>query len=75
MGRRSTSARIAAADRWAKEPDRTRATAAARAGLEARFEREVDPDGVLPPEELAKRVRSAKTAYYSRLALRRRRAA
>ncbi len=70
--RRSLIARVAASERWAREPDRTKATAAARRGLEARFEREVDPDGVLPPDELAKRVKSAKTAYYSRLALARR---
>jgi hypothetical protein len=77
--RRSLIARIAASERWAREPDRTKATAPARRGLEARFEREVDPDGVLPPEELAKRVAAKKTAHYSRMALarhsRRRRAA
>jgi hypothetical protein len=67
--RRTLIARIAAAERWAKEPDRTKATAAARRGLEEKFERLVDPDGVLPPDELAKRVASAKTAHYSRMAL------
>ena len=70
--RRSLIARIAASERWAKEPDRTKATAAARRGLEAKFEREVDPDGVLPPEELAKRVAAKKKAHYSRMALARR---
>lgn len=73
MGRASTVARIAAAERWAHEPDRAKATEPARRGLEARFEREVDPDGILPPDELAKRVKAKKTAYYSRLALARRR--
>jgi hypothetical protein len=34
-----------------------------------RFEREVDPEGVLPPDELARRVASARSAYYQRLAL------
>ncbi len=75
---RSMRARIAAADRWAREPDRTKATAPARAGLEARFERLVDPDGVLDPVERAKRVACAKTAHYTRMALargRRRKAA
>lgn len=62
-------ARIAAHERWAKEPDRAKATAAARAGLEARFVRQVDPDGVLSPEELAKRVASARSAHYTRMAL------
>lgn len=66
---RSMRARIAASDRWAREPDRTRATAPARAGLEAKFERLVDPDGTLPPDERAKRVASAKTAHYTRMAL------
>ena len=70
--RRTLIARIAASERWAKEPDRAKATAPARAGLEARFEREVDPDGILPPDELARRVKSAKTAHYSRMALARR---
>jgi hypothetical protein len=28
-----------------------------------RFELEVDPDGVLPPDELARRVASARSAY------------
>src|SRR2546421_10548690 len=66
--RRTLIARIAASERWAKEPDRAKATAPARAGLEARFEREVDPDGILPPDELARRAKSAKTAHYSRMA-------
>lgn len=70
--RRTLIARIAAAERWAHEPDRAKATAPARRGLEAKFEREVDPEGVLPPEELAARVKSAKTAHYSRMALARR---
>jgi hypothetical protein len=62
-------ARIAACERWAREPDRRAATAPARAGLELRFAREVDPDGTLSPLELAKRIKSAKQAYFSRLAL------
>ena len=34
-----------------------------------RFEREVDPDGVLPPQERAQRAEHAKKAYFARLAL------
>jgi hypothetical protein len=34
-----------------------------------RFEREVDPEGVLEPAERARRAQHARTAYYSRLAL------
>lgn len=66
---RSIRAQIAAHERWAKTPDRTTATAAARRGLEAKFEREVDPDGLLSPGERAKRVENARKAYYARLAL------
>jgi hypothetical protein len=62
-------ARIAACTRWSHEPDRRAATAPARAGLELRFVREVDPDGRLSPQELARRVKSARQAYFSRLAL------
>jgi hypothetical protein len=55
--------------RWSQEPDRTKATQPLRDGLERRFIREVDPDGTLPPHELAKRVASAKKAYYTRLSI------
>jgi hypothetical protein len=48
---RALRSRIASHVRWSKESDRTAATAPARAGLMARFEREVDPDGVLDPDE------------------------
>ena len=34
-----------------------------------RFEREVDPDGVLSPEERARRAGHARKAYFTRLAL------
>lgn len=64
---RALRARVAAHVRWAHEPDRRAATEAARAGLQARFEQQVDPDGVLDPVELAKRAESARKAYYARL--------
>lgn len=67
---RTMTARIAAHTRWGRTVDRSRATASARSAWEARFEREADPDGVLTPEERAKRVKSLKSAYYTRLALR-----
>lgn len=66
---RVLNARIAAAERWAHEPDRSAATAPARSAFDARFEREVDPDGILAPDERAKRAASAKKAYFLRLAL------
>ena len=62
-------ARIAANDRWAQTADRTAATAAARAALDAKFERQVDPGGTLPPDERARRAQNARKAHYSRLAL------
>jgi hypothetical protein len=35
-----------------------------------RFEREVDPEGVLEPEERQRRARAARSAYFCKLALR-----
>ena len=46
-------------------------TRAARAAFLARFEVEVDPDGVLPAEERQRRATAARKAYFSKLALRR----
>lgn len=62
-------ASLAAHAQWATEPDRTARTAAARRAFLARFEREVDPEGVLDPIERAKRAENARQAYYKRLAL------
>lgn len=64
---RSQRARIAAAARWAKA-DPSEGTAAARAAFLARFEAEVDPDGVLPVGERARRAESARRAYFQRMA-------
>lgn len=44
-------------------------TAAAHDGFQARFEREVDPDGTLSPEERQRRAQAAMRAHMSRLAL------
>ena len=44
-------------------------TASGRATFLARFEREVDPDGELAPDERARRAEYAKRAYFTRLAL------
>jgi hypothetical protein len=60
-------ARSAAHIRWANEPDRTAATAAARGGLQARFEKQVDPNNTLDPVERAKRAESARKAYFADL--------
>ena len=50
--------------------DARRTTSAARAAFLARFEREVDPDGVLSPDERARRAEHARKAYFARLAYR-----
>lgn len=44
-------------------------TKAARAAFLARFEREVDPDGVLPDAERTRRAEYARKAYFAQLAL------
>ena len=44
-------------------------TAAARAAQQARFEREVDPDGTLPPDERARRAELARKAHMARVSL------
>jgi hypothetical protein len=48
-------------------------TSPARASFMARFEREVDPEGALPAVERARRAEYARTAYFTRLAIRSRR--
>jgi hypothetical protein len=62
-------ASIAAHVQWANEGDRTARTAAARAGLIARFERQADPQGVLPPDERARRVEHLYLAHMRRMTL------
>jgi hypothetical protein len=44
-------------------------TGPARAAFASRFEREVDPDGILIPAERARRAEHARKAYFTRLAL------
>ncbi len=61
-------AKIAAHTRWALTADPTSATAPARSAFNARFDREVDPDGVLPAAERARRAEYARKAYFTRLA-------
>lgn len=61
-------AQNAAQARWAKETDRTAATAAARQAVMARFEQEADPDGTLDPVERERRAAELRKAHYTRLA-------
>jgi hypothetical protein len=60
--------RAAAYAKWANTADPTSATAPARSAFNARFEREVDPQGKLSPEERRRRAEYARKAYYHRLA-------
>ena len=49
--------------------DGTTHTAPAREAFLARFERQVDPDGTLDPQERARRADYARRAYFAGLAL------
>lgn len=72
VGRRSDRvlrAQLAAHESWARTEDRTARTAPARDAFMARFERQVDPDGVLSPQERTIRAEHAKKAHFLRLAL------
>lgn len=66
---RALRARLAAHALHAKVADPAAHTAPARRAFLDRFEREVDPEGVLPPAERARRGDHARKAYYTRLAL------
>lgn len=65
---RKLRAQIAANSRWSKE-DPAPTAARGQAGLQARFEREVDPDGTLEPAERVRRAGAARKAHFQRLAL------
>jgi hypothetical protein len=65
---RSLRSRLAAYSLQAQR-DSKETTQAARAAFLNRFEREVDPDGSLPPAERARRAQAALRAHMTRLAL------
>lgn len=65
---RSLRSRIAGYSTASRHDPRTY-TAPARAAFLARFDREVDPDGVLPDAERTRRAMAARRAYFTRLAL------
>jgi hypothetical protein len=67
---RALRSRIAAAERWAHEPDRQEATRPARDAFLAKFEDQVDPDRKLPPAERQRRAEHARRAHMLRLAKR-----
>lgn len=64
---RALAARIAAHSKWAQTDPREGTAAARKAALD-RFERQVDPDGVLSDPERARRAEHAKKAYFLQLA-------
>jgi hypothetical protein len=67
--------RLAAAARWSRTSDRTRATASLRAGFDARFERQVDAmHPGLAADLRARLIASARSEYFTRLAFTRLRA-
>lgn len=65
--RRSANARLAAHSSWARTADRSQRTAAARAAAEQRWETQVDPDGLMAPEQRRKAAASARAAHYQRM--------
>jgi hypothetical protein len=65
---RTRRARIAAHASWANTADRQGRTAPATASFLARFEKQVDPLGVLEPEVRAKMAEHARRAYMLQLA-------
>jgi hypothetical protein len=62
--------RIAAEIAWSRTVDRAARTRPARQKFLQKFEREVDPDGALPPDERRRRAEHALRAYMLRLAKR-----
>jgi hypothetical protein len=66
---RAMRARMAAHHLHAGVHDPVAHTAPARAAFLSRFEREVDPEGLLDARERARRAEHARKAYFTRLAL------
>jgi hypothetical protein len=62
--------RIAAEISWSRTADRGARTKPARQAFIKRFEREVDPDGILPSDERRRRAQHALRAHMLRLAKR-----
>jgi hypothetical protein len=66
---RSTRASIAANHSWANTEDRAARTQPARDGLRAKWAKQVDPEGKLPPDELNRRVEHLEKAHMQRMSL------
>jgi hypothetical protein len=67
-GERGLRARIGAYAMHARN-DARETTANGRAAFLARFDRQADPDEVLPPAERQRRAQQLRSAYFARLAL------
>lgn len=66
---RKARAKLGAHTSWANTVDPTARTEAGRRAAELRFEKQADPDGVLPPEERARRAGHLRKAFYARIQL------
>ena len=66
---RALAARLAAHTSWAKTQDPAARTAAARRAASDRFERQVDPEGVLPIADRLRQAEHARKAYFIALSL------
>ncbi|HEU5475723.1 MAG TPA: hypothetical protein VFV67_34210 [Actinophytocola sp.] len=65
---RTLRAKVAAHTMWSNTSNRAERTAAARKAAHDRFAKQVDPGGVLPPEERAQRAENARKAHFCRMA-------
>jgi hypothetical protein len=70
MAAKNIDRRIAAEISWRRTADRSARTRPARQAFLSRFEKEVDPDGTLPPAERQVRAEHAMRAHMLRLAKR-----
>lgn len=66
----SLMGRVGANTKWANTPDRSAATAPARAAFLARFEAQVDPDNKLAPDMRRTMAANARKAHFLKLAAR-----
>jgi len=66
---RRLRSQIGAHESWARTTDRPARTLPARLALQAKFEREADPNNELTPAERARRAESLRKAFYAKLAL------
>lgn len=67
--RRSQIASLAAHTSWARTPVRAERMAPANRAREKKWEKQVDPEGVLSPADRARAAASARAAYYRRLSM------